>query len=109
MSGNTFQFNLQSQQYPGIKPDKSTAKKIYYRMSYHKCTNLQQNTSNTVFQQYIKNRTHYGQVVFKNGTRRWVLSIDEGWLLLKNHQCNSANKVRRKVMHISTATEKEFD
>ena len=71
--------------------------KIYYRMSYyHKCINLQQNTSNTVFQQYIKNRTHYGQVVFKMGQEGEFYLLIEGWLLLKKHQCNSANKVKKK-------------
>ena len=69
--------------------------KIYYRMSYyHKCIHLQQNTSNAVFQQYIKNRTHYGQVVFKMGQEGKFYLLIEGWLLLKNHKCNSVNKVK---------------
>ena len=45
---------------------------------YHKCINLQQNTSNTVFQQYIKNRTHDGQVVFKMGQEGEFYLLTEG-------------------------------
>lgn len=45
---------------------------------YHKCIHLQQNTSNAVFQQYIKNRTHYGQVVFKMGQEGKFYLLIEG-------------------------------